>query len=263
VYIYNNIFEGEVYHPFGFARSSFSSTNTIKVRQRAVGLAHTAIGSFTKDTIEYIGLIGSGSIFGVADIAAYSGSASTISRGRSIGGVSESFCYKCYSEVDVTAPNGSVGGIVAMLNGIGTIEIGESKAKINAPGIGNIGGLVAATDAPSSFGRSNFGNGLFYVGGYAHTNIINSKFSGSIIASGGNVGGIIGSDGTDSNPILTNVSMTGSITGAAKSGRYIGSIQSSCNTEHRVLKIRNTTSTSSLPSVGIYYGASLENGIEY
>ena len=118
------------------------------------------------------------------------------------------------------------------------IAFREFKHFINSANAFSIGNIIESSD-------------------YGHVNIINSKFSGSITASGGNVGGLIGLDETYSNLFLTNVSVAGSITGAANSGRYVGSMQSSCNTEHRELKIKNATSTSSLPYNQVLEGLNL------
>lgn len=257
IYAYENTVEAEIYSGVGFDARSVFTKNQVSYLSGAQTVGHSAIGSFSQDTVRYIGIVGSGVFNGLAKYAAYSGSSSNITGGGKIAGVSGEFCYKCFSKVVINSANAWViGGIIGHSTlGLGNIEVGESQANITSAGNAIVGGVIGKVEYGTTLSQTATIAGVEFSASFGHTHLINSKFSGSISGSF-IIGGLIGSEETFTPPIFTNNEMTGTLIGpAAKIGGYIGSMVKSCNTEKRAIRTRNTTVNGGYSPVGNYYGS--------
>lgn len=224
--------------------------------------------SFSRDNVTFVGVVGSSPTYGgLSSAVIASGSASTIVAGGSIAGVARAFCYKCYSEVNITASNYSfVGGILHALDTYGSIEVGESRAQITAvgpqSGEGYVGGIAAFVGGVGKLSFL-FENRHFALNKVGHTNLINSVFSGRV-SGAGYLGGLFGLNVSQTDLYVTNTQMTGTVEGTGVKGSLIGKAQGSCvSSVTPGIKTRNVSKPSSLPVIGDRRGASVQNSTDY
>lgn len=259
VYAYDNKLEGrEVYGVTETNRycQRVFTRNILRYLNQGYGICGalaTAFESFSKDTVNYIGVPGNGIFLGVAGVGIASGSASVIVGGSQIGGVADTFCYKCYSDVDISTSNYvRVGGILSNLATSGTIEVGESNARILVAGTGYAGGIAGSVGVIRADSIPDLSGGSFLLGKFGHTNLVRSKFTGSISGTG-YIGGIFGEDTSQVDLYITNTLVSGTVAGDGVKGSLVGKASGFCvASENPKLKGRgiliNTTSV--IPSVG-------------
>ena len=257
IYSYDNIFEADQFTGIAYQAKNCYSKNLITYSSQFQSIANQVLNSFSQDDVRYIGVPGGGLYSGLGSVVAYSGTSSAIVGGARISGVADIYCYKCYSKANITAANArQIGGIIAASSaGLGNIELGDSEATIISSGLGVVGGLIGTVDYATILTRDLYLNGILVRVSYGHIHIMNSSFSGSITTTGV-AGGFIGEEAMFVSPIFSNSQMTGTLKGATTIlGSYIGQMKSSCQSEKRLIKIKNVTVKSGLPSVGNYYGA--------
>lgn len=254
----------------GHCRRTFTKNN-IRYEATASSVCDVNVvtrESFSQDDVRFVGVVGSNpEYYGLGGYAIASGSASTIDAGGRIAGVARNFCYKCYSDVTITASNFSyVGGIVLWLDTYGSIEVGESRARITTvgptSGSGYVGGIAATVGVVSGLSFW-YGPTSYSFAKFGHTNLINSVFSGRI-SGAGFLGGLFGQDLSQTDLFVTNTQVTGTVEGVGVKGSLVGKSQGFCvSSVTPVIKTRNVTKNSTIPIIGDRAGASVANSTDY
>ena len=263
IYAYDNLLAGEyvaLFYGPSYVRHVFTK-NQIRYASSATGITQnimaTVLESFTQDDVRYTGLPSGGSFYGVASSAAASGSKSVIIGGSYIGGVANTFCYKCYSEVNITTTNHiQIGGIMATASLVGTLEVGKSKATILVAGTGVAGGLIGFVESrtnyvPIFYSLAPADNPRQLNRNIGHNHITNSEFTGTISGTGF-LGAAIGEDLSPTDTYFSNSQFNGTVEGAGMKGSLVGHIKGGqcVSTIDKVMKTKNVTLIPTLPVVG-------------
>ena len=273
IYAYDNILDGSYVSVVveGFYARNVYTRNRVTYSEGFYGVGNYAIESFTSDEARYVGNLSYSTAVGVASVTLASGSNSVFVGGYNIGGVASSFCYKCFSAVQINSTNyNTIGGILIYLSMVGNLEVGESQAVITAVGgpgasAGGIVGRVGRSSSSTLMYVQNYDNSTVALEfKYGHIHILNSKFIGSITGTG-LIGGVVGLDADASDIYFSNSDFTGSVGGAGIKGSLIGKASGQCvNSVLKSAKTRGVQLNANLPAVGeLSNGSPQVNGVPF